>query len=132
MGRFLTGRGIPPLMLAASQLGAATVLLGLTLPFTGLESPTWRFDAVASLLVLGALGTGAAYVLNYRIIDDEGPTAASVVTYLLPIVAVILGWLLLHEAITATIAVGIVLILVGVTLSRKPRAENNRRSWKAS
>ncbi|MGC5019071.1 EamA family transporter [Micromonospora sp. DT47] len=114
---------MPPLMLSAAQLGAATVLLALALPFAGLESPTWRLDAVASLLVLGALGTGAAYVLNYRIVDDEGPTAASVVTYLLPIVAVILGWLILHEAITAAIAAGIALVLAGVTLTRKRSAE---------
>ena len=123
MGRFLTGRGIPPLMLSAAQLGAATVLLALALPFAGLESPTWRLDAVASLLLLGSLGTGAAYVLNYRIIDDEGPTAASVVTYLLPIVAVILGWIFLDEAVTAAIAAGIVLVLAGVTLTRKRSAE---------
>ncbi|MGC4769245.1 DMT family transporter [Micromonospora sp. DT44] len=123
MGRFLTGRGIPPLLLSAAQLGAATVLLGLALPFAGLDAPTWRFDAVASLLVLGALGTGAAYVLNYRIIDDEGPTAASVVTYLLPIAAVILGGIFLHEAVTVAIVAGIVLVLAGVTLTRKRSAE---------
>ncbi|MFF5177226.1 EamA family transporter [Micromonospora sp. NPDC000316] len=75
------------------------------------------------IAVLGVLGTGAAYVLNYRIIDDEGPTAASVVTYLLPIVAVVLGWLFLDEAITAAIAAGIALVLAGVTLTRKRSAE---------
>ncbi|MET8524627.1 DMT family transporter [Micromonospora sp. NPDC005172] len=123
MGRFLTGRGIPPLMLSAAQLGAATVLLGLTLPWAGLEAPTWRLEAVASLLVLGVLGTGAAYVLNYRIIDDEGPTAASVVTYLLPIVAVILGGIFLHEAVTVAIVAGIALVLAGVTLTRKRSTE---------
>ncbi|MGA3563346.1 EamA family transporter [Melissospora conviva] len=87
MGRYLTGRGISPVVLSASQLDAATVLLALAMPFAGLDAPEWRWDAVGSLLVLGALGTGIAYVLNYRIIQDEGPTAASVVTYLLPIVA---------------------------------------------
>ncbi|MFC5940468.1 DMT family transporter [Micromonospora harpali] len=127
MGRFLTGRGIPPLMLSASQLGAATVLLAITMPFAGMETPAWRADAVASLLVLGVLGTGAAYVLNYRIIDDEGPTAASVVTYLLPIVAIVFGWLFLREAITTVIVVGIVVVLAGVTLSRKPRTAGHLR-----
>lgn len=123
MGRYLTGRGIPPLMLSAAQLGAATVLLAPALPFAGLESPVWRLDAVASLLVLGVLGTGAAYVLNYRIIDDEGPTAASVVTYLLPVVAVVLGWAFLREAVTTAIVAGIALVLAGVTLTRKRSIE---------
>ncbi|SCE73233.1 Permease of the drug/metabolite transporter (DMT) superfamily [Micromonospora haikouensis] len=127
MGRFLTGRGIPPLMLSASQLGAATVLLAIAMPFAGLETPTWRIDAVASLLVLGALGTGAAYVLNYRIIDDEGPTAASAVTYLLPIVAIVFGWLFLREAITAAVVVGIVLVLAGITLSKMLRTAGHPR-----
>lgn len=119
MSRFLTGRGISPLMLSASQLAAATVLLAAALPIAGLEAPHWRFDAVASLLILGALGTGIAYVVNYRIIQDEGPTAASAVTYLLPIVAVILGWLALRESITTAILLGTGLILIGVTLSRR-------------
>lgn len=92
----------------------------MAMPFAGLRSPTWRIDTVASLVVLGALGTGLAYVLNYRIIQDEGPTAASVVTYLLPIVAVALGWLILREALTAAILTGIALVLVGVALSRNP------------
>jgi drug/metabolite transporter (DMT)-like permease len=122
MGRFLTGRGIPPILLSATQLGAATVLLVPALPFTGLESPQWRLDAVVSLLVLGVLGTGAAYVLNYRIIDDEGPTAASVVTYLLPVVAVLLGWVVLREAVTTAIVAGIALVLTGVILTRQRSA----------
>lgn len=119
MGRYLTGRGMAPLVLSASQLGAATVLLALAMPVAGLNAPTWRWDAVTSLLILGALGTGAAYVLNYRIITDEGPTAASVVGYLLPLVAVVLGWLVVDEAITPTILVGVVLVLAGVLLSRR-------------
>lgn len=123
MGHFLTGRGISPLMLSTSQLGAATVLLAVAMPIAGLEPPSWRTDAVVSLLVLGTLGTGAAYVLNYRIIQDEGPTAASVVTYLLPIVAVILGWLVLREAVTPAILAGVALVLIGVTLSRRKPAE---------
>jgi drug/metabolite transporter (DMT)-like permease len=119
MGRYLTGQGIPPLMLSASQLGAGTILLAIAMPIAGLDQPSWRVDAVLSLLVLGVLGTGLAYVLNYRIIQDEGATAASTVTYLLPIVAVLLGWLLLRETITVAITVGVALILVGVALTRR-------------
>ena len=89
----------------------------------GLGAPEWRWDAVGSLLVLGALGTGIAYVLNYRIIQDEGPTAASVVTYLLPIVAVILGWAVLNEAVTVAIIAGVVLVLSGIILSKRTRRD---------
>ncbi|MEU8260831.1 DMT family transporter [Micromonospora sp. NPDC048999] len=120
MGRHLIGRGISPLMLSASQLGAATILLAVAMPLAGTALPVWRADAVAGLVVLGAIGTGIAYVLNYRIIQDDGPTVASTVTYLLPVVAVILGWLALDEAITPAVLAGITLVLLGVALTRKP------------
>ncbi|MEV0327749.1 DMT family transporter [Micromonospora echinospora] len=128
MGRHLAGRGISPLMLSASQLGAATIVLALAMPFAGLEPPTWRWDAVLSLLVLGVLGTGAAYVLNYRIIADEGATAASVVGYLLPLVAVGLGWLVVDEVVTPAILAGVVLVLLGVVLARRATGDIGVRS----
>ena len=78
-------------MLSAGQLIAATGLLVLATPFGGLTAPTWRPDAIAALIALGLIGTGIAYVINYRIITDDGPVLASTVTYLLPVVAVILG-----------------------------------------
>jgi hypothetical protein len=59
------------------------------------QAVTLTANVVASVIVLGVLGTGIAYVLNYRLIADEGATAASTVTYLIPIVAVILGVLIL-------------------------------------
>ncbi|MEV0457875.1 DMT family transporter [Catellatospora methionotrophica] len=126
MGRFLAGRGIAPLTLSAGQLGAATVLLALALPVSGGQAITWRVDAVASVVVLGVLGTGAAYVLNYRLIADVGPTAASVVTYLLPAVAVVLGAVFLAETPTAAMVGGTVLVLAGVLLTQ--RAGKPRRS----
>jgi len=73
---------------------------------------------VASVLILGLIGTGAAYVLNYQIIASVGATVASTVTYLLPVVAIILGFLVLGERITLAALAGIALILAGVALSR--------------
>jgi drug/metabolite transporter (DMT)-like permease len=78
---------------------------------------TLTTSVVTSVIVLGVLGTGIAYVLNYRLIADEGATAASTVTYLLPIVAVVLGVLILSEPLSWNLAVGGLVILVGVALS---------------
>jgi drug/metabolite transporter (DMT)-like permease len=119
MGRYLTNRGLSPLVLSAAQLVAATGWLTLASPFGGFDSPEWRTDAVIALFILGAIGTGAAYVLNYRIITDDGPILASTVTYLLPVVAVILGWLALGERITGQMAAGVAVVLLGVALSRR-------------
>jgi drug/metabolite transporter (DMT)-like permease len=57
-------------------------------------------------------------VLNYQIIASEGATVASTVTYLLPVVAIILGVIVLNESITFLIVAGIALVLIGVGLTR--------------
>lgn len=119
MGRYLTNRGIPAIMLSASQLAAGAVLMVMALPFGGLTPPQWRLDAVGSLLILGVLGTGLAYVLNYRLIADEGPTVASTTTYLLPVVAVVLGALVVNESVTLPMLAGMVVVLGGVALVQR-------------
>jgi drug/metabolite transporter (DMT)-like permease len=88
--RYVTNRGYPPLVLAFGQLCASTVLLALTLPFAPGDAPQFTGMVLAAILVLGILGTGLAYVINYALIATEGPTAASVVTYLVPAVSVAL------------------------------------------
>src|SRR5579875_1879610 len=65
MDRYLARRGIPPLALSAGQLLVSTALLAAVTPIDGLQPIHWRWDATFALLVLGALGTGVAYVLNY-------------------------------------------------------------------
>ena len=119
-GPLLARRGIPPLVLSAAQLTAAAVLLAMVLPFAGLQAVHVRWDAITALAVLGILGTGIAYILNYRLITDEG-TTASIVTYLLPIVAVILGAAILSDKITIQIIGGMLIVLLGVALTRRDR-----------
>jgi len=55
-------------------------------------------------------------VLNYRLITDEGPTATSTVTYLLPVVAVVLGIVFLGEPAAAHLLIGTGIVLVGIAL----------------
>jgi drug/metabolite transporter (DMT)-like permease len=126
----LTSRGVPPTVLAASQLLAATLWLLPTTPWalaglpdgsvlTGPEGVT----ALVALAVLGLGGTGVAYLLLYRIITDDGPVIASSVAYLLPVVALALGALVLDEVVTLTGLLGVACVLVGVGLTRsRPRA----------
>ena len=119
IGRYLSGTGFSPVVLSAVQMGAATAWLTPALLLDRLDVPAWRGDAVASLLVLGVVGTGFAYVLNYRIIADDGPLLASTVTYLLPAVAVALGALVLGESLTLRALGGVALVLGGVVLTRR-------------
>ena len=127
MDRYLARRGIPPLVLSASQLTAATVLVAIVFPFAGLQPIHLQWDAIAALAILGCLGTGIAYVLNYRLITDEG-TTASVVTYLLPIVAVILGAAILGDHITPQIIGGMLIVLIGVAIARRGHPASEPRN----
>src|SRR3954452_5686252 len=117
MRRYLAGRGTSPTALAAAQISVGALILLITAPVLVGQAVDLQLDVVASVLALGALGTGLAYLLNYRLIQDEGATTASTVTYLLPIVAVILGAIVLGEPITWNLVVGTVVVLAGVGIS---------------
>ncbi|KAA5833528.1 DMT family transporter [Saccharopolyspora hirsuta] len=120
IGRKLTGQhGLPPLVLAAMQMIAATGYAVVALPLDGLRPVHWGLLALVSVAVLGIFGTGLAFALNYRIISDEGATTASTVTYLMPIVSVLLGWWLLGEELGLRILLGMAVVLVGVLLTRR-------------
>jgi drug/metabolite transporter (DMT)-like permease len=122
MDRFLARRGIGAIVLSACQLGAAAVMLAVALTVSGVRTPHVTTQDIAALAVLGIVGTGFAYVLNYQIITSDGATAASMVTYLLPVVAIVLGVLVLSEAVTPAVLGGIALVLAGVALTRRRQA----------
>jgi drug/metabolite transporter (DMT)-like permease len=119
MRRYLTRRGTTPLALAAAQITLGALMLILTAPVLADQPVDLQLDVVLSALALGALGTGLAYQLNYQLIHDEGATTASTVTYLLPIVAVILGAIILSEPITWNLFAGTAIVLAGVALSER-------------
>jgi drug/metabolite transporter (DMT)-like permease len=120
MDRFLARQGIGAIVLSACQLAAAAVMLAVVLMVSGVRTPELTAENVTAIAVLGVAGTGFAYVLNYQIITSDGATVASTVTYLLPVVAIVLGVLVLSEEITAMTLEGIALVLVGVALTRRP------------
>ncbi len=71
-------------------------------------------EAAFSVLWLGAVGTGFAYIVFFRLLTGWGPTRASLVAYLLPVVAVILGVVVLGETVDALFLAGAALIVAGV------------------
>jgi len=68
------------------------------------------------LLLLGGLGTGYAYLLNYRTLQESGATVASLVTYLVPLVAVAAGVLVLGEPFSIRLVLGGLIVVGGVAL----------------
>jgi drug/metabolite transporter (DMT)-like permease len=120
--RYLTNRGLSPLVLAAGQLVASTAILAIPLPIAGDQPIRWSFVPVMALLILGILGTGLAYVINFALIASEGATGASVVTYLVPVTAALLGVAVLDEPWTWLSIAGLIAILTGVFMARhRPR-----------
>jgi drug/metabolite transporter (DMT)-like permease len=77
---------------------------------------TWA--PVASVLALGAIGSGFAYVLFYRVINQAGSAIANSVTYITPLVAVLLGVLLLGEPVYWYEPVGAVVVVLGALISQ--------------
>jgi drug/metabolite transporter (DMT)-like permease len=113
----------PPIVAATGQLATGALLLFPVAAATSVAggvslTPT----RVASILLLGVLGTGVAYVLNYRIIADIGATKASLVTYIIPVVAVVVGILVLDEPFEARLLVGGALTVAGIAaVNHRPR-----------
>ena len=125
--RIVVGRTESGISLAATQLLVASVELAVIAPFVGgVPRAPWHlsWDVAASVLALGALGTGLAFALNYRVIGLVGATVSSSVTYLMPIVATLLGVTVLGEPLHWYEPVGAAVILAGVavaTTSFNPR-----------
>jgi drug/metabolite transporter (DMT)-like permease len=113
----LTNRGMEPLVLAAAQLSIGAVLLGTAVPWIGRQPIVLSSSVVLSVVALGVISTGIAYVLNYRLIQDEGPTAASMTNYLTPVVAVLLGFAFVDEQLTWNLIIGTAMILFGLWIA---------------
>ena len=78
---------------------------------------------IASVVVLGLVCTALAFVAFFELIKEVGPTRATVITYLNPAVAVLLGVLWLGEQFKLGTGLGFVLILAGSWLSTAPRGK---------
>ncbi|TDC76679.1 DMT family transporter [Streptomyces hainanensis] len=116
--RFFADRPGSAAALSTTQLSCAAAQLAVAAPLLG-GAPAWPgWHAGASLLALGALGTGVAYILNLRVIREAGPTVASTVTYLTPLWSIALGTLFLSEPLAWHTAAGGVLVVAGVLLAR--------------
>jgi len=106
---------VDPLVLAgSSQLGAAIVMLPLGILNLPTRLPPG--SVIASLLVLGLICTGLAYVLYFRLLSDVGSEKAVTNTFLVPVFAQIWGALFLGEHLTLAGAIGFALVLLAIAL----------------
>ncbi|MHB8294001.1 MAG: DMT family transporter [Acidimicrobiales bacterium] len=104
--RYLSNTGRSPISLATGQLLCGTAVLAIVTPLFTTAPATLPIRVIASIVALGALGTGIAYVLNYSIIRDAGATVASTVTYLIPVFSTLAGVVVLGERLSWNEPVG--------------------------
>jgi drug/metabolite transporter (DMT)-like permease len=77
-------------------------------------------------LALGLVGTGLAFVLQYDVVREVGPTIGATVTYVIPVVAVVLGIVFLHERLQWPQVAGAAVVLAAAVIIGRPR--RRRRS----
>lgn len=118
-----------PHSLAMLQVTMATLISApIAFALEGTPDVTLSVEATLSLLGLGVLGTGVAYVLFFWLIDNIGSVRASLVTYIVPVIALVLGWLVLNESVGMNVVVGAALIIAGVASVMRGQAPTSRRA----
>ena len=110
--------GLKPEALATGQLLMATMTLLPLFIFDGFSSNNYETKSIIAMLCLGIFGSGFAYIWNFLVTAAAGSAIGSTVTYITPVVAVIVGWLYLNEAIAWHEPVGALVVIIGALLSQ--------------
>ena len=104
----------------ASILVWATIFL---IPITAYTEQPWtlspRLDSVISVIYLGIVATGFAWLLRFRILINNGLVFQAQVAYLIPIFGIILGYIFLKELITPKVLVAVVAVIIGIYFVKK-------------
>jgi drug/metabolite transporter (DMT)-like permease len=115
--------GLRPMIPALFQVGFALVMMGI--PALVLEHPweqSFAPEALFAVAWLGLLGSGSAYLVFFRLLGRWGATRTSLVAYLLPSWGIVLGAIVLSEAIDVTLLIGTVLVIGGIALVNMGRS----------
>lgn len=127
MRKFVSKTGMSALMFSFLNIGIAAVIMAVLTPvlvLTPVELDPW---IVVSVVLLGCLGTGIAYVWNQNVVRAWGPTRASTVTYITPLVGVLLGAVILGERLSWNEPVGALVVFLGILLAQDRLRLHSRR-----
>ena len=98
----------------------ATIIL---LPIVSFLEQPWnlspRLDSTISVIYLGIVSTGVAWLLRFRILKQNGLIFQSQVAYLIPIFGVILSYIFLREVITTKVLISLLAIIIGIYFVKK-------------
>ena len=110
---------LQPESIVSLQLVMATVTLLPFFLFNGVSSTEFQMGPVLAMLALGVFGSGFAYLWNFKVMELAGSAIASSVTYLTPVVAIIVGIIFLNEKITWNEPVGALVVLLGAAVAQE-------------
>ena len=119
-----TRRFVMPYKLKSEAVVATQLTLAATtlLPFyliDGIAKDEYRLGPVLGMLALGVFGSGFAYIWNFKVMELAGSAIASTVTYITPVVAVIVGVIFLNEKVTWYEPVGALIVLCGAAIAQE-------------
>ena len=122
--RFLAPHNLPPVALATWQMGLALSILLVTTNYSGMGRITHDPRAALSVVIgLGVLGTGAAFLIYYYLLQELGAVAASGATYITPTVALLIGWIAGEKVgIWEVAAIGLILASIAMLQMGRQRA----------
>ncbi len=137
MAVVVTGYAVGPAIMARRLGGLSTVAVMATslsvcalvyAPIALVERPATvpSMHALVAMVVLGLVCTAAAFLLFWALIDEIGPVRATVITYLNPAVAAILGVAVLGEAFTPGMVAGFALVILGSAMATAPASRRSR------
>ncbi len=118
--KFIIPLKIPATALATYQLGLGLLVLALFTDYNGIGKVFASAHTALGLIVgLGLLGTGLAYIIYYYIVERLGAVSASSVTFIPPVIALLIGAVLVGEPIGIEDYAATLLIFLGVLLLKK-------------
>jgi drug/metabolite transporter (DMT)-like permease len=117
--RFILPLGLRTEAIVSQQLILASFTLMPLYLIDGIAKDEYRIGPVLSMIALGVFGSGFAYLWNFKVMQIAGSAIASSVTYLTPVVAVIVGIIFLGEKITWNEPVGALVVLFGAAIAQE-------------
>ncbi len=117
-GRRFKAMGIDPIVTATGQISASAVLM---IPLALLVDRPWTLPipglpTLAALVAIALISTALAYIIFFRILASAGATNLMLVTFLIPVSAILLGWLFLGEVLAPQHLIGMATIVAGLVL----------------
>ncbi|MFH8370077.1 DMT family transporter [Streptomyces sp. NPDC018031] len=116
--RTLSGTGNSHLAMSGAQLLLGTVQLAVVTPLFAPAPDSFPALPLLSVIALGALGTGLAFLVQYGLVAEVGPTTAMMVTYFVPVIATAAGVAILGEHLSWNTPVGALVVLAGAALTQ--------------